>query len=1159
MNISTTSWGKSKMVLLGSVLFLSSFFFGGQTSAATILWDGGGDGTTFSQGLNWAGDVTPGASDLAMITGAGNIVIDASTTLSNLGFNGGYSGTTTMASGVVVTTSAEFFMSNGTFVVGTNNTLNVGANLGVGAGLFQVTGGVVNVSGNTSVTSTLLMSGGALNLAGNLSVVTGGVFSGTAGTVTMSGSSISVGGSGNTTFYNLNLTGSGTATFGGSVTTTNFTVNGSGLTVTPNVNLVISGDFTNTAGIFNQTTGTTTFTGVGNLSGRNASIFKNLIFATGTTTAQSHFTASTITINSNAVLINTSTVMFISGSDTPFVINGTFTVASSSASSVYYSGSSYNIATTTYYNLFANGTTASLAGDITVYNGFYGSAAITQSTGTVNMSSVYDTYLGDSGTFSLYNLTVATTTLQSNVTVSKVLTLNNSLSLGSYTLTLSATGTPFVNNGGVSALNGETGTVTYSGSEVNVTGGLTFTNLTINSASSTLLGNVTTTQQLTIGSSKKLTATGRSVTVETLSNSGTFVQSGSGTLTFNGNAAGGTGGSNGNFTFYDLVVNGTGVSIFNDVTTTHTFTINASKDVNLTTSNIRLTGTGTPLVVNGTLTASSSNIMYSGATANIATTTFATLTLSADGEYTLSGNATSTVATVNNGTLNIGDYDLIISSGDYTNNATTTETGVGRVKKAATGGLSATSYTSGSANGTGNTISISVTDPTANLLAASAETKTVTLAATTYSDSETITLTETGVATGIFSGSIPFNITSAAASNSKMDVSANGNLTLTYSNGYGTLSGSGTSATYTGSTYSSGGAGGGAPSVPTVSSPTAAVSVSVVSSDSQTVTLSLSATNATQVAISEDLNFANASWEAYVATKQFKLSAGNGQKTIYVKFRSSAGGETAVYKVVLNSNGNPIPASVVDKTPAPVVAAPQSVVSPFAVANADSKVVISPVKKLEYKPNSSVAYTYSFKNETNKTLKVKVLRQVVDGSDKVVAKVSGAATIAKGKTFKSNTSNLLSSKLPDGTYTIQVVIMDSKNNILDKNSFDVTVKRPLPPPSITTNNPESKVVITGLKVDYKPGNAVKYTYSYKNESGKPVKVNIVRQVVDGNGKVVAQVDGARTLSKDQSFKFNATSSLSKKLTAGAYTVKVKVLDSKKVVLDENSFDFNVVK
>jgi hypothetical protein len=102
-------------------------------------------------------------------------------------------------------------------------------------------------------------------------------------------------------------------------------------------------------------------------------------------------------------------------------------------------------------------------------------------------------------------------------------------------------------------------------------------------------------------------------------------------------------------------------------------------------------------------------------------------------------------------------------------------------------------------------------------------------------------------------------------------------------------------------------------------------------------------------------------------------------------------------------------------------------------------------------------------------------------------------------------------------------------------------------------------VITGLKLDYKVGNTVKYAYSYKNETGKSLKIKITRQLVDANDKVVTQSSGTRTLTKGQNFKFSVSDVLGKKLATGVYTIKIKVFDSKNVILDENSFDVTVNK
>ena len=71
-----------------------------------------------------------------------------------------------------------------------------------------------------------------------------------------------------------------------------------------------------------------------------------------------------------------------------------------------------------------------------------------------------------------------------------------------------------------------------------------------------------------------------------------------------------------------------------------------------------------------------------------------------------------------------------------------------------------------------------------------------------------------------------------------------------------------------------------------------------VYTNSLEVTLTLSAENAFQMAISNTTDFAGVSWELYQTTKSWILTKGDGTKTVYAKFRSSAGG---VSKVVSDS------------------------------------------------------------------------------------------------------------------------------------------------------------------------------------------------------------------------------------------------------------------
>lgn len=792
---------------------------------------------------------------------------------------------------------------------------------------------------------------------------------------------------------------------------------------------------------------------------------------------------------------------------------------------IVWAGNTFDLGT---YNVVAGGN-------------FTNNGTITQTSGTVTMSGTGD--FGGSGSTTIVDLRITGTTTLGDISfIASTTVVSGVLNGGVGEILLTGSGTPLSISG---TFNVNTSSITYWGATANVAA-TTYYNLNIR-GTDTLIGNVTTTNDITVNSDGVFDLSIYNVVVgRSFTSDGTITQT-SGTVTMSGT---GNLGGTGTTQLTGLLITGT-TTLANTVTAS---TTNVSGVLNGGAAAVlALTGVGTPLTISGTFTPQTGTVSFTNAGAvTIVTSSYYGLILGAGGTYTLGGTSTSTNAFTNNGTFVLSSYDLV-ASGSYANNATTTESGAGRVKKAATDGLTATTYISGTANGTGNTISISLTDPTANLLAGTVETKSVTLAATTYSDSETVTVTETDVGSGVFTGSIPFNITNAAAANSKLDVSGSGSVTLAYVNGHGALSGAGASASYSGSAYAAPSSGGGySPTAPSVSSVTIS---SGSQTAAQTVTLSLLVTNVTQVAISEDPNFTNASWEPYVPTKSLTLSSGAGEKTVYVKFLSASGGVTSVYKVnvTLKEGYVTIPTVAASTTITPVVAQ-------FKVSSPNSKVVISPVKTLVYNPGSVVKYTYAYKNETSKTIKVKVVRQVEDSNGKVVTKVTGNTSIIKGKTFKFDANNALSSKLIDGVYTIKIQVLDFKTGVLiAENSFNITIKKPLPPPAILSTNPDSKVVITGLKVDYKAGNTVKYVYSYKNETGKILKVKIVRQVVGANGSVISQVAGTRTLSKGQTFKFNATSALSSKLSVGTYTATVKVLDDKNVVLAENGFDLIVKK
>ena len=290
----------------------------------------------------------------------------------------------------------------------------------------------------------------------------------------------------------------------------------------------------------------------------------------------------------------------------------------------------------------------------------------------------------------------------------------------------------------------------------------------------------------------------------------------------------------------------------------------------------------------------------------------------------------------------------------------------------------------------------------------------------------------------------PVNVILGAGQSQNIDTNGNGvnDMSVTM-NSVGLNSASFSLASYTPPVVSSGGGGFSVPVVPLISNAATAVTLaSGESTDSQTITLNFFAINATQLAISEDQNFADSSWQTYVSSKQFVLSKGFGIKTIYVKFRSKDGGVTQVYKVIVNYIDNGGKKTKISNQTALSLGEEQAM---FETSNPDSNIIISLPKKLQYTSNSKINYTYQYTNSTDKTLKTKIVRQMLDVKNKVVNSISGARVINSGKVFKFNVSSLLIKTLKDGVYTIKIKVLDAKTGkVLDENGFNITVKKPVP-------------------------------------------------------------------------------------------------------------------
>ena len=208
-----------------------------------------------------------------------------------------------------------------------------------------------------------------------------------------------------------------------------------------------------------------------------------------------------------------------------------------------------------------------------------------------------------------------------------------------------------------------------------------------------------------------------------------------------------------------FVSNNSTLALGSSATTTYAY-IGSGSTIDLGSSGYTFildnrSSTTTPLVVDGAFTTGSDStvLLKSRATSTIPTATFDNLTLDSSGITFSTGG----VATVGGVFLN-SNATLVETTGYIANNAALT--------------IDDSSYAFD------GTISITLTDADENAISAS--TDTVNVALTLGSDTETVTLTETGVITGLFTGSIAINNNAISSYNGSLNLPDGiGNTTVT--------------------------------------------------------------------------------------------------------------------------------------------------------------------------------------------------------------------------------------------------------------------------------------------------------------------------------------------------------------------------------------------
>ncbi len=602
--------------------------------------------------------------------------------------------------------------------------VTVSNNLTITAGTLSLAGNAFTVSGTTSISGTIstatsatgtktftgavtVASGGTLDMSNQNPVVALG-----GGLVQSSSNLANIGSGANTLVGNLSGSGTGGITFGGGLTISSGTTSNSytGGTVTVTGTLTLTGNWAQANGSALSLGSTTPFSGAGTFSASTATntvsytasgtqtvkdpdagtshAYSNLSLSgtsaktmTGITTANNFSIAGSASTSGN-VMTTISGTLTLSGTaqmttGANLTVTGVTTIGDgttltlgafsfTNTGNVVLGGGTSGTFTAT------SGSAINLVGNLTINSGATftkmtsGNFTFKSGTGsqTVTDSTAALQNLGDVKISS--NTTNTTLTLVSNIKAT-TMTIDSSqtLSLSSFTMSLTGTSTPFVPTG---TFTPSTGTVAYtpaSSSTITVAS-TTYHHVTFNSSSTTFnLGGALTTD-----TDGNLTITAGTLDT-TLANS-------------YGISVGGTWSNSGTFTPRSGTVTLTGTSTFSDTTSFYDFTINGSgKTVTLGAA---LTATHTLTLTQGTLNASASAV--NAGTFNSSNTNTRVITMGS-GTWTLSGTGTVwDVSTATGLTLTGGTSTIVISD---TSSSSKTFAGGGQTY----GSLSATASGSG--------------------------------------------------------------------------------------------------------------------------------------------------------------------------------------------------------------------------------------------------------------------------------------------------------------------------------------------------------------------------------------------------------------------------------------------------------------------------------
>ncbi len=623
---------------------------------------------------------------LTTFNGSGNVVQTGV-------FGAGSGGITYGGTGALSLSQVNTYTGGTTISSGTLNINNASA-LGTIAGTFTIGGGTINASTGpiTTVNYPLALNGDFIFTGSNtLNLGTGAVTMNSSRQVTVSASTLTIGGTFSSASNSLTKLGAGILSFGSTAVTLKGLTITSGSLISTSGTLSVAGDFSNSS-TFTHNSGTVTFNGgsAQNIAGTAATTFNNLTISNsagvtlgGTSVNETvagtlNLTSGNISTGANTLIISNNAVGAISHTSGQVV--GKLQRAIATGSSLTYP---YYVGTASSYTpvsiLFAQvNTGGTLTANVT--SGQESNAPIpVDPSGDVN---AYWTLTNSGVVFTNYTPTFTYNTADINGGGSS----NTGFVVGEYASSAWTTPTPVVNGGSgpwttsVSGINGTgfgdfvigptfaslatdyfrsvatgnwSAVLTWQGSHDNAVWGKATSTPTSSAALATIQSpntvtvdvNNQTANSIVIASGSTLANSGSNIFLvsgDWTNNGGTFTPAG-GTVTFNGGSLQHINGSAATQTFNNMTINGAGGVAVGGSTTT----LNISNAFNETSGNFTapatMSVTGALTMTAGTFTAGTNLIVSGNWSDNGATFTAGsgTVTFNGSSAQTINGSAAS--------------------------------------------------------------------------------------------------------------------------------------------------------------------------------------------------------------------------------------------------------------------------------------------------------------------------------------------------------------------------------------------------------------------------------------------------------------------------------------------------------------------------------------